>query len=107
MKFVATEDQVRQMAVNAVKASSPMGMGYLHFDADAEFHTDDFPIDNFGLNLDYIQGRMVKLTLRKLENNEWETCGRDTPTPDYQSWVRKYPTYEDLCASVGVTEILE
>jgi len=108
MKFKATEQQVKEMAVNAVKASAPMGMGFLHYNSTHEFEPEMFEISKFGLELDYVHGRMVKLTIKSLGNGEWQPMGRSgDPTPDYQSWVRAYPKFEDLLKSVGITEVTE
>lgn len=107
LQFKATNDQVKQIAINAIKASAPMGMGFLSFSPDDEFKLEDINIHedtrNPGMFLDYVNGRMVKLSIWKRGEDLWET--RDTPpTHDYQSWCRKYNTYEDLLTSVpGVT----
>jgi len=103
MEFKATEEQVKQIAVNAVTASAPMGMGFLHHQPDQEFKPDDFKIDKFGLSLDYVQGRMVKLSIGKTENGNWQIHGE--PRSDYQSWIQKYSTNEELIKSVGAEPV--
>lgn len=46
------------------------------------------------MHADYVFGRMMKLSL------QWDdksvTIRDDTPTSDYQSWCRKYPSYREL-----------
>jgi hypothetical protein len=96
MKFKATNQQVKQIAANAINASKPMGMGFLHFQADNNFTADD--IEDGELYFDYVQGRMVKLRIRDLGNGEYEIA--DNPTSDYQSWCSTYPTTEALVNSV-------
>jgi len=98
MIFKATEEQVKQIAANAVNASKPMGMGFLHY-TNRVFTNKDFNIDKFGLNLDYVQGRMVKLNIKHKGDNQWQIIHGE-PTYDYQSWINKYPTNQDLVNSV-------
>lgn len=98
MKFNATEAQARQVAANAVNASKPMGMGFLHFDSGSVFTELDIPVAGDGsIYLDYVQGRMVKLSIAKREDG-YEI--RDSISADYQSWICEYPTVEDLVNSV-------
>ena len=109
MKFKATEEQINQIAANAVNASSPMGMGYLQFDQGKVYGSSDFnhPYDETRprFSLDYVDGRMVKLHLARVADGIWSTSDRE-PTSDYQSWCRKYPTYRALVESVGA-EVIE
>jgi hypothetical protein len=104
VQFKATPNQVKEIAVNATKASRPVGMGTLHFDSTHKFSVDDFLVDKKGLFLDYVQGRMVKLNIWRISEDVWETS--DTTYNDYQSWCAKYPTYQDLLKSVPGVEIL-
>ena len=101
MRFTATDEQVKQMAANAVNASLPMGMGHLHYEISRHFKATEFSLsETDDMHLDYVGGRMVKLNIWRKGIEEWEV--RDTkPTPDYQSWCRKYPTYDALLESVG------
>jgi hypothetical protein len=112
MRFLATDDQVKQIAANAVNASIPVGMGFLHFVAGEHFKPEDFKIlsqgwvesngEPRGISLDYVQGRMVKLSMREVSPGLWQT--NDTISADYESWICKYPTVAALLASAGVTE---
>lgn len=105
IKFRATEDQIRKIAVNAIHASSPMGMGYLHFVPGDHFKPEDISISpKVGIYLDYVQGRMVKLSIIFEGDNTW-TMSNDLDV-EYQSWAAKYPTGEDLLKSVEGIEIL-
>lgn len=107
LKFNATKEQIQQMAANAVNASVPVGLGFLHHDGSKVFKLEEFDFDlKWGLHLDYIGGRMVKLDFNpvKGEENKWEPgCGCESPRSDYQSWCWKYPTLNDLFESVGIT----
>jgi len=96
-EFKATEEQIKQIAANAVNASIPMGMGFLQA-TNKEFKSTEFDLTKSGLNLDYVQGRMVKLTINRLENNKWIIVG--SARADYQSWVSKYPTNRALVESI-------
>jgi hypothetical protein len=111
MKFKATIDQIRVTAALAVNASRPFGMGVLHFQPK-EYKPDeiDLNFDQFGhkfgkeegsVNLDYYEGRMVKLRIKNLGNDTWE-IPNNKPAWDYQSWASKYPTYEALLSAAGI-----
>lgn len=101
IQFRATAKQVQEIAANAVKASSPMGMGHLHYDYKTEFLPEMFDVTPRGLFLDYVQGRMVKLRIYKVTEELWEM--HETIRPDYESWIAEYPTVQDLLKSAGIT----
>ena len=106
MKFKATDEQVKQIAINAIMASSPMGLGFIQYNPSLKLETKNIAIANNLVNIDYFQGRMVKLFM-KLENGWWHV-DEHRVHPEYQSWVSKYPTMLDLIASVpGIGEIKE
>lgn len=98
MKFTATVDQVKQIAANAVTASFPVGMGHLHF-TPGECIAEDIKVRPDGIHLDYVEGRMVKLSISMRESGTWQVPDFE-PRVDYQSWVAKYPSYKDLVLSV-------
>lgn len=107
MRFKATDDQVRQIMANAVNASSPMGMGFLHA-TNKLFSAEDFKdcaLKPSGAHLDYVQGRMVKLYIRSIADGSWRISGAP-PNGEYQSWVKEYPTYENLVTSVPGIELI-
>lgn len=113
LRFRATEDQVMEMAANAVNASQPMGMGHMvanprqKFEARDMGHFLNLNAGVAGLFIDYAQGRMVKLSIWKKEEDIWETDGHGRGVDlEYQSWGRKYKTYEELVKSVEGVEIL-
>lgn len=88
-----TDEQVIKMAKLAILASVPAGLGWLHADATlTEERIDDLEIEYNSLYVDYYQGRMVKFQAKK-NGDEW-TFGN--VHHEYQSWIRKYPTYEAL-----------
>jgi hypothetical protein len=96
--FKLTNEQVAKACALAVNASVPVGMGFLHY-TPKEFTPSDFEVNDSDqrVDLDYVQGRMVKLFLKRNEENheEWEVRD-ESPRPDYQSWCMTYPTWEDL-----------
>ena len=103
MAFTATEEQVKQMAAAAINESHAVGLGALHFRVKV-YTTADIVMTDWGVSLDYVDGRMVKLYIRRndADPTRWE-CGRmPKPRLDYQSWAATYPTYEALAKSVGV-----
>lgn len=102
MKFSATEEQLREVAALAYNASQPMGMGFLHYRPGDVKGSDLGHIDVArGLDFDYVQGRMMKLSIFKV-GDHFETPAEE-PRSDYQSWARRYPTYEALLAAAGIT----
>ena len=88
IRFKATEQQIKEMGAKAVNASSPMGLGSLHFNSASEFKPGDFKVP---LHADYVQGRMVKLDIQKTDiDGVWQSWSFP-PRSDYQSWAAKYP----------------
>jgi hypothetical protein len=106
MKFKATTEQIAQVAANAVNAATAAGMGILHYDSAHKFTKEDFlhNIERFGgyLDLDYVEGRMVKLYIHPSSPKGYYECREDDPKPDYQSWCHTYHTYADLLKSAGI-----
>lgn len=105
MIFTATEQQVKEIALNAIKASEVVGMGYyqeVHFKG-VPLTLDDIDLREDGLYIDYFRGRMVKLEITKKGEDSWEI--RDEVDIEYQSWGKTYPTVETLVKSV--TEIVD
>ena len=102
----ATDEQVKQMFLNAINASSPMGMGFLHFE-DKDYTLEDIETaDEYGA--DYFHGRMMKTCFTKIKggsaDGKWVVNrGPNPPNPEYQGWATKYPTYEELAATVEAT----
>lgn len=106
MKVKLTNEQVLQLMANAINASEPMGLGFLHakpvnYTAEdiSEHYTDDPFSEYRDINIDYYEGRMVKLAIRKGDDGFVDVIP-DEPRVDYQSWARKYPTAEHLVNSV-------
>lgn len=115
MKFKATTEQIKKVAALAVNASRGAGMGMLHFrpktytpeEIDLQFTQFDFEKRVKGnrgqdVDLDYYEGRMVKLHIRALGEDAWEVTD-SPPRPDYQSWADTYPTYPALLRAAGIT----
>ncbi len=99
MIFQATEQQLLTIAANAVNASKPKGMGFL-LATDQVFQPSDFKLDDCGgLSVDYVQGRMVKLTIRRSGGTH---SIPDVFRSDFQSFAHTYPTPQDLLKSAGV-----
>jgi len=104
MTFAATDEQIQKMCVLAVQASSPMGMGFLHYRPGDHFKPEDFPLSDHGVSLDYVEGRMVKLRMRRLGGagtHIWEAP--NVISSAYESWIVTYPSYEALAKAAGVT----
>lgn len=117
IQFKATEAQLKQIAANATNAARPMGMGYMQATNkvfgpdDFEVHPDLDPV----LHCDYVQGRMVKLTVYRALNSErrpiadglYEVINEGEPSGSYQSWCSTYRTWEKLLASVPGIEVMQ
>lgn len=101
MKFKASISQVLLMAANAVSASKPVGMGMLHY-KEGDYKPEDIQMQSDGVHLDYVEGRMVKLYIHKMDEEQWEVTDSE-PRHDYQSWASAYPTYTALLESAGIT----
>ena len=109
--FKATQKQILEMAAVATANSRPMGLGFLHFNSTDVFSAGDFEIlrtgKQLGLDLDYINGRMVKLHIWEDE----EALGSDQwfmhdGQMDYQSWITKV-SVSQLIGGCGGTIVRE
>ena len=99
MEFTATDEQARQIACNAINASAPAGLGFLHAKVKT-YEPADVEIHDGSIQMDYFEGRMVKLSLHKSNDGKWTIRRGAEPQPDYQSWATAYPTAQALVASV-------
>jgi hypothetical protein len=98
IKFKANNDQLKVIAANAVNASRPEGLGYLHFKNRIIFPDEiKKPMD-----IDYYEGRMVKLHIRK---NKDDLFILNEVDEEYQSWKKTYKTAEHLLRESGVNDI--
>jgi len=97
-QFKATKEQIRQIGANAIDYSRPMGFGIFAHRSELFIRIEDIELEEGNLNLDYVAGRCVKLFIRNIGDDMWEIA--ESPTPDYQTWVRQYPTNEALVESV-------
>lgn len=104
--FKATNKQIAAMCALATNASKPVGMGFLHYNPSTEWKPEDFIAfvrgEHQWVNLDYIEGRCVKLTLwRGKKRNEWSYAAHE-PNDNWQTWLDVYPTYPDLMKAAGI-----
>lgn len=97
-QFKATEQKIKQIAVNAIQCSRPVGLGYLQTLSDLVVKPEDIELRHGSLELDYVAGRCVKLFVRNIGDEVWEI--KSEPIWDYQTWVSKYPTNEALVESI-------
>ena len=108
MLIKATEEQIKQMLVNAINASSPIGLGFLQADIEETYTIEDIQTITVGghknyksIRADYFKGRMVKLCFEETEENLWNVVAPySEPQIDYQSWARTYSTMQSLIDSV-------
>jgi len=97
--FKATDEQVLQMAANAVNASNPVGVGAIMYNPGSVFSKTDFCVMHSMVSVDYCGGRMTKFIAIR-HGDYWKMR---EPHPEYQSWIRAYPTAKDLIESAGAT----
>lgn len=90
----------------AYEASSPMGMGFLHYKPDGvsedqlwQEQRGGFRPCNVGgqdIYADYAHGRMMKLWGFSFTADSVTFDDERVPQSDYQSWCGRYPTNEAL-----------
>lgn len=111
IKFRATKDQMIDIALNAINASAPIGLGILHY-KEKEYTREDFLeqfpqfYDHGVVDIDYFHGRMVKFYVCKERDSELYVV-RDAIRSEYQSFSHSYPTMKSLLMSVPGVEIIE
>ncbi len=114
MRFLATDEQAQSLAARAVNASIGVGSGLQRYLAHEVVDTNDIKIKiekpfssspgSKVIDIDYFNGRMVKLILLKVSEGVWKFQGScDSPNLDYQSWAAKYPTAQSLIEAEGLT----
>lgn len=111
IKFKASRDQLIEIALKAINASSPVGMGYLHYEPRNYTREDLVPdlleqIDQRGVYIDYFAGRMVKLNIFKVRDEQDVYEARNILQSDYQSFVLKYKDMKALLDTVPGIEYL-
>ena len=75
MQFKATNQEMKTIIANAYNASRPMGLGFLHVTPEDFAPADilDETISRNFISLDYVRGRMVKLSMQRVPgvDNTW------------------------------------
>ncbi|MEG4883018.1 hypothetical protein QUB75_19755 [Microcoleus sp. K1-B6] len=94
IEFEATEQQIREIAINAIKYSKNVGWGLLRGVEKLDIHPGDIKLDDRGLSLDYVNGRCVKLFIERLSDNRWRI--RDNADPEYQTWACRWVSNQTL-----------
>ena len=99
MEFKATEQQIKEIAVKAITHSKPLGLGLFEALGEIDITPEDIKLDEYGLDLDYVKGRCVKLFIRRgLPEGSWHID--NIADPEYQTWVCRYGSNETLVSSV-------
>jgi len=99
MKFEATEQQIKEIAVKAITYSKPLGLGFFQALGEINIKPEDIQLDEDGLDLDYVKGRCVKLFIRRgLPEGSWHID--NIADPEYQTWAHRYGSNETLVSSV-------
>ena len=111
MRIKATIEQVQQIGFNAFKAAKPYGRGIDQYQKNSDLKPEDLLLQKdiltkLRLNLDYVEGRLVKVRISYLAGDEWH-IDTTLPHPDYASWSITYPTYKALVNSVPGVQIIE
>lgn len=100
MNIEVTDEQLRKIAALAINASAPVGMGFIRY-SPGDVDTADLNV-KYGVSLDYVQGRMVKLNISRAPGSKLVEMPYGVPRREYQSWAGKYPTYAELFEAAGV-----
>lgn len=98
MRFQATEKQIKWIAVKAIDASKPLDSEAMSYLPAPILDPEDINLTEWGLRLDDVAGRSVKLFINRQENNWWHV--EDSVDPEHQAWVRRYASIETLIGSV-------
>ncbi len=114
LKFKATNKQIAMICMNAINHSKPVGMGVIHY-LDRDFKLEDIRKlleETAGslhhINFDYVEGRMVKLTIHRPDSDGYWLIHDDyLPSMEYQSWADEYPTYRSLIESALGAVVVE
>lgn len=92
--FNATEEQILQMFKNAIAASDPDNTEPTEEDLKKIKHA-------LGYKVESVRGRMVNLNV----GSNWKPERlQDYPDPETQGFADKYPTWQDLLESAGITD---
>jgi hypothetical protein len=98
MKFEATEQQIKEIAIKAITYSKPLGLGFFQA-SEIDIKSEDIKLDEYGLALDYVKGRCVKLFIRRgTPEGSWHID--NIADPKYQTWARRFVSNEALVGSV-------
>jgi hypothetical protein len=108
IKFNADKQQLKTIVANAINASRPMGLGYLSYKKDMTYHQLDFSDEMIfnatgRINIDYFEGRMVKLYIDRFKDDFFILNEIDA---EYQSWKNTYETVEHLLKKSGIDDIV-
>jgi hypothetical protein len=99
MKFEATEQQIKEIAIKAIMYSKPLGLGFVEASSEISINPEDIKLYEHGLDLDYVKGRCVKLFIRRgLPEGSWHID--DIADPGYQTWACRFGSNETLVSSV-------
>jgi hypothetical protein len=97
MKFEATEQQIKEIAVKAITYSKRLGLGFFQALDELDLKPEDIELDEDSLALDYVEGRCVKLFIRRGSEHSWHID--NIADPEYQTWAPRYSN-ETLVSSV-------
>jgi hypothetical protein len=99
MKFEATEQQIKEIAIKAITHSKALGLGVFEALSEIDIKPEDIKLDEYGLALDYVKGRCVNLFIRRgMPEGSWHID--NIADPKYQTWVCRYGSNETLVSSV-------
>jgi hypothetical protein len=99
MKFEATEQQIKEIAIKAITHSKALGLGVFEALSEIDIKPEDIKLDEYGLALDYVKGRCVNLFIRRgMPEGSWHID--NIADPKYQTWVCRYGSHETLVSSV-------
>lgn len=112
--FNANKEQLLNLGKNLFNASKPVGNSHKIYDPNEQFDPNWIEFyDNNRIYLDYLGGRIVKVSLSKIRwfpGYEFAINARseaaDKPKLPRQSWATTYPCYEDLFKASDINDYL-
>ena len=106
--FLASEQQARELAANAVSASIPVGENIFYAESGKPHVTwRDITVRPSGnIQVDFHKELQVHLIFERVGEAVWRIPVEGEPSLAMQSWAREFPTWEDLICSVVGTAVV-
>jgi len=102
--FTATEAMVRQILVNAIRASSPLGESE---SPPLKVSWNDVkPVNTYDYAVYFYQDRSVHIYFERINSTLWRIKNPRYPIPLLQTWSRSFATWSHLITSARGARVL-